>query len=409
MLYGFQDPHFVTWEHTRMMLMFLRCLQFSYSGGLIQKVGGCWQDVRLQPDPLQTNGVRRHEGLGFSRAIEMHGYAWFLDKIDWTTLTFGQPHAAYMMFNYASMQAAYQARYRQVRDVRVDFIRINKARQWMLDFSAIPNCSQLLEKYLRQLCLRAFRKDVFTHIKSVLHPDHAEAALAGEVPLCYERVNNVLVERGLRPPPPPRLAHGHRLAVKDINILFAWLWEWKDHQFQRKGWSDKPYRMLFQQSFHAVRAARGKDGARNWRQELKKSFLKSHWMLPYPLSQGFIRRDKGTKEFVWWPSFHAGLDRYYARLKRLGSLAQPLPTSNLKHHPCIGWQLAPGYFRDSHMQFVVLPEQHRLRISESELFARLVSLREQFSAGLCQDPPTTSAVIIEFNVSSTDYVISRGK
>ena len=34
-VYSFQDPHFVTWEHTRMMLMFLRCLQFSYSGGLI--------------------------------------------------------------------------------------------------------------------------------------------------------------------------------------------------------------------------------------------------------------------------------------------------------------------------------------------------------------------------------------
>jgi hypothetical protein len=50
MAYSFQDPHFVTWEHTRIMLMFLRCLQFSYTGGLIQKVAGCWRDVRLQPD-----------------------------------------------------------------------------------------------------------------------------------------------------------------------------------------------------------------------------------------------------------------------------------------------------------------------------------------------------------------------
>ena len=35
MMYSFNDHHFVTWEHTRIMLMFLRCLQFSYSGGLI--------------------------------------------------------------------------------------------------------------------------------------------------------------------------------------------------------------------------------------------------------------------------------------------------------------------------------------------------------------------------------------
>ncbi|EEU33733.1 uncharacterized protein NECHADRAFT_56178, partial [Fusarium vanettenii 77-13-4] len=40
-VYSFQDPHFMTWEHTRIMLIFLRYLQFSYTGGLIQKVGGC--------------------------------------------------------------------------------------------------------------------------------------------------------------------------------------------------------------------------------------------------------------------------------------------------------------------------------------------------------------------------------
>ncbi|EWZ78628.1 hypothetical protein FOCG_18198 [Fusarium oxysporum f. sp. radicis-lycopersici 26381] len=102
-LYSFQDPHFVTWEHIRIMLMFLRCLQFSYTGGLIQKVGGCWQDVRQQPDARQLNGLRRHEGLGFKLTMERYGYAWFLDKIDWNTLTFRQPYAPYMMFNNSSM------------------------------------------------------------------------------------------------------------------------------------------------------------------------------------------------------------------------------------------------------------------------------------------------------------------
>jgi hypothetical protein len=94
------------------MLMFLRYLQFSYSGGLIQKVGGCWQDVRHQVDSRQPDGLRRVEGLGFRRTMEDFGYAWFLDKIDWVTLTFRQPYALYMMFNNPSMQAAYYARYR---------------------------------------------------------------------------------------------------------------------------------------------------------------------------------------------------------------------------------------------------------------------------------------------------------
>ncbi|RKK10425.1 hypothetical protein BFJ66_g16164 [Fusarium oxysporum f. sp. cepae] len=309
MVYSFQDPHFVTWEHTRIMLMFLRCLQFSYAGGLIQKVGGCWRDVRQQPDARQPNGLRRYEGLGFKLTMERYGYAWFLDKIDWNTLTFRQLHAAYMMFNNPSMQTVYRARYHQIRDVRIDFIRVNKAYQWMLEFSAIPTCLDILENYLRELCLCAFRKDVFFHAKSALKPEYLEAALLGEIPLCYDSVNNAMLEDHQ----PLQLAQGNRLAVKDVHVLFAWLWKSKDDHFERQGWNEKPYRMLFQQSFHAIKTARGKAGARKWRQELKRSFLGSHWILPYPHSRGFIRKDKEEKQFIWWPSAHQGLIRYYAK------------------------------------------------------------------------------------------------
>jgi hypothetical protein len=382
------------------MLMFLRCLQFSYSGGLIQKVGGCWQDVRHQVDSRQPDGLRRVEGLGFRRTMEDFGYAWFLDKIDWVTFTFRQPHAPYMMFNNPSMQAAYHARYRQVRDVRVDFIRMDKARQWMIEFSAVPTCLDLLEKYLRQLCLCAFRKDVFTYIKSVLHPDHAEAALAGEIPLCYDSVEKALKE----PHRPPQLAHGHRLAVKNIDVLFAWLWEWKDGQFERKGWDDKPYRMLYRQSFYAVKTARGKANARAWRQEVKKSFVRSHWMLPYPQNQGFMRKDKDTKDFVWWPSFHRGLHAYYRQLSGYSPPGQPLPASNIKHHPSDGWQLAPGSFIDTYMPYVVQPEQRLLHLSESELYQELVHLREQWSSGVPAPSTSTTVPVLEFNIRSSNYV-----
>ncbi|SCO54204.1 uncharacterized protein FFNC_15390 [Fusarium fujikuroi] len=209
------------------------------------KVNGCWQDVRQQPDARQPNGLRRHEGLGFKLTMEKYGYAWFLDKIDWNTLTFRQPYAAYMMFNNPSMQNVYRARYHQVRDVRIDFIRVNKVYQWMLE----------------------------------------------------SIVNNAM----LKEHQPLQLAEGNRLAVKNIDVLFAWLWKSKDNHFERQGWNEKPHRMLFQQSFHAIKTTRGKASARKWRQESKRSFLGSHWILPYPHSRGFIRKDKEEKQFVWWP------------------------------------------------------------------------------------------------------------
>jgi hypothetical protein len=109
MVYSINDHHFVTREHTRIMLMFLRCLQFFYSSGLIQRAGGLWQDVRLERNVNQPDGLRRYEGLGFCDSMKRHGYAWFMDKVDWKTMTFQQPFTQYMMFNNPSIQAVYHA------------------------------------------------------------------------------------------------------------------------------------------------------------------------------------------------------------------------------------------------------------------------------------------------------------
>ncbi|KAL7903984.1 hypothetical protein GGI35DRAFT_484874 [Trichoderma velutinum] len=402
MVHSFQDPHFVTWEHTRVMLMFLRCLQFSYAGGLIKKVGGCWQDVRLQPDPHQPNGLRRWEGLGFRRTMETYGYAWFLDKVDWSTLTFRQPHVAYMMFNNPSMQTAYRARYHQVRDVRIDFIRVNKAYQWMLEFSAVPACLDLLGDYLRELCLCAFRKDVFFHIKAVLKPECTKAALAGEIPLCYNSVKDSLLKEHQF----LQLAAGNRLAVKDIHVLFAWLWKSKDDQFERQGWNDKPFRMLFQQSFHAIKTARGKDRARKWQQELKRSFLGSHWLIPYPHSRGFMRKDKEEKQFIWWPSVHDGLIKHYSKSHGIGTLRHPLPASNVKLHPVSGWKLATTFQKNGYMPYVIQPEQELVQMPESDLYTRLVGFREQTVTGSSQISPAASMLEVD-NCLQGEYYPSK--
>ncbi|KAL9567388.1 hypothetical protein ACKAV7_008463 [Fusarium commune] len=333
--------------------------------------------------------------------MERYGYAWFLDKIDWNTLTFRQPYAPYMMFNNPSMQNVYRARYHQVRDIQINFIRVNKAYQWMLEFSAIPKCLDLLENYLRELCLCAFRKDVFFHVKLALKPEHLESALSGEIPLCYQSVNNAM----LKDHQPLQLAQGNRLAVKDIHVLFAWLWKSKDDYFERQGWNEKPYRMLFQQSFHAIKTARGKAGARKWRQDLKRSFLGSHWILPYLHSRGFMRRDKEEKQFIWWPSAHQGLIRYYAKSRQTGTLAHPLPASNIKTHPTDGWQLATTLFSKRYMPYVMQLEQDLIRMPENELYAELVRLREQVSTGLA--PGHVPAPTLELDNSPERYYFLR--
>ena len=111
MIYSINGTRRVAWEHTRMMLMFLRCLQFSYGGGIIRKSAGCWWDRKEVLSAHLSDGIQRHEGLVFQVTLSQYGYAWFLDKIDWKTMTFKTAYAPYMMFNNPSMLAAYQAHY----------------------------------------------------------------------------------------------------------------------------------------------------------------------------------------------------------------------------------------------------------------------------------------------------------
>jgi hypothetical protein len=369
MVYSLNDRHFVTWEHTRMMLMFLRCLPFSYSGGLLERVSGCWRDVWFRPDPTQPDGLRRCEGLGFQRNMQQSGYGWFLDKIDWEMMVFRQPFAQHMMFNSPSMQSAYHARYPQVQDVRIDFIRVDQARQWMVEFSSIPPCQEYLEKYLRQLCLRAFRKDVFAQIKPFLREESMVTALAGDTPLCWPSVNQALQEQYR----PPYIAGGNRMAVKSVDVLFTWLWEWRDGRLERKGWKEKPYRMLYQQSFEIITLIRGKDAARAWKKKLQTSFIRSHWLLPYPQNHSFMRKSKEAGQVMWWSSVHCGLDRYYRRLSRYGPLPRPLPAFNIKHHPEDHWERSRPFL--DYMDYTVQPEQRLVHLSEADLYRQLQSLQ----------------------------------
>ncbi|KAJ5301240.1 hypothetical protein N7508_006103 [Penicillium antarcticum] len=175
---------------------------------------------------------------------------------------------------------------RAIHDIQQPFYagRVPRtAHRWMEEFSSIPPCLDLLEDFLRQLSL-------------------------------YQR----------------------RIAVKSVDTIFAWLWEWKDGYYDRKGWKDKPYRMVYQQSFEAISQILGKARAREWKKALKTSFLQSHWLLPYPHNNGFMRKSKDTGQEVWWSSSNAGLYEHYKQWYGTLEPGDLLPAGYIKHHPTTG-------------------------------------------------------------------------
>jgi hypothetical protein len=368
MVYSLSGRQWVTWEHTRIMLMFLRCLRLSYGHGQLQESAGCWRDVRYTANSDAPDGLRRMEGLGFEVTMSQYGYPWFLEKVDWETMTFRAPHGQYMLFNNPSMQQAYHARYGQIRDVRDDFIQVNKIQQLMQQFDEIPACLGYLEDVLLQICLCAFRKDVFQQIKPLLKKEHVEEALAGEVFLCWPSVNRVLQPRHR----PVHLVTGKRLTVQSIDVLFAWLWGWREDHFQRKHWSEKPYRLLYRRSCETIRLLRGKGHAREWKQKLKSSFIRSNWLLPYPQGDRFMKRQAGTQQVCWWSTYHAGVHAYYRNQEERGILRQPFSSSHINHYPLDGWKLSPDPAQ--YMPYEVEPEHDLSDLSEVEVYERVLQL-----------------------------------
>lgn len=355
--------NWVTWEHTRIMLMFLRCLRFSYGGGRVAEAAGLWRDVRHAPSSTHPGGSRRIEGLGLEVTIPQHGYGWFLEKVDWETMTFKAAHSQYMAFNTPSMQGAYHARYGQIRDVQLDFIRVSKIQGLLQQFKESAWCRDYLLEALQQICLCAFRKDVFQHIKGLLKKNMVEKALAGEVALCVPSVREALQPRYRS----LNLVSGKRLAVQSIEVLFAWLWGEKEGYFKRKHWEDKPYRLLFQRSFEIIDLVHGKEAAREWRAKLRSSFIKSHWLLPYPQGDRFMKAT-GKSGVSWWSSYHTGVHAY---LESQGT-APDIPARHIEHLPLAGWGLSrvPGEY----MPYVIEPELHLAVLSESEIYEEALRL-----------------------------------
>jgi hypothetical protein len=88
MVHSLQNQHIISWDHTQVMLLFLRCLRLAYGGGgnHLQRSFGCWRDVKEAANA--TGEMPRREGMGLCNTLQQYRYAWFLNKIHWKTMGF---------------------------------------------------------------------------------------------------------------------------------------------------------------------------------------------------------------------------------------------------------------------------------------------------------------------------------
>ncbi|KAE8335184.1 hypothetical protein BDV24DRAFT_169449 [Aspergillus arachidicola] len=359
MVYSLQPRTLVHWEHTRVMMMFLRCLLYTYGGqgAHPRRCNGLWLDRRVRPPAEGSDQERVDEGLGMEQALHAYGYAWLPEhKVDWASMMFRPPHRAHMVFNTPHLLTAYHRRYRELARVHSDFVIFHDVFTRMYALREDFPRSALLLQLLVDLCLQAFRKDVFEALErsrpaQPFDPRQLELALAGQVPLTIPGFRRIF--RHLPPQSEFQFVQSRGARIQHIDVLFACLWGWEgdgnNGDWKRQHWENKPYRVLTRQCFESIAHVYGLRQAREWRATLRHTFIRTHWVLPYPSDRSFWSRSSGShgrNKLQTWLSSHPGIASFYGSSPdKIGDQPPPagprrviIQPQEVPALPVCGWQ-----------------------------------------------------------------------
>ncbi len=294
----------VSWEHTKVMCMFLRCLRFCLGGQLLQRESALWWDKRhrevsesyvdgrdagrrLYEEDEDGRLFQVSEGMGLEKTVKTYQYGWLMNKVDWNTFTFKEDNGTALLFGNRVMMQAYTKRRKEVIGVTDDFLVAEMVEDLLKDLPVNSPASNFLQQHLIWLCIRLFRKDVFSILKPEISGDHISSAMSGTIPLCMSHIANMLDPDQ----PQPYIAGGGRSKHKDTWDLVDYFWDLNDG-LERRCWVDKPYRLLYQRCKFIVRQVVGSKGERQFIRQLKRFFVATNWMLPAPSSYGFWQKTK---------------------------------------------------------------------------------------------------------------------
>ncbi|KAJ5557548.1 hypothetical protein N7513_003134 [Penicillium frequentans] len=347
MTFSLQSRTLVHWEHTRVMMMFLKCLLHVYGGqgGHPRRSLGLWIDRRTQPQE-GSDTERVQEGMAIGSSLGQYGYGWLANKLNWSIMVFLPSCRRHMVFNTPSLQSAYRIRYGMVRQVKGDFLLFHDVFQRLTDHRADLRRSRLLLQLMVDLCLRAFRQDVFRALAATRRHEPFDAerltqGQAGDLPLDFHGLQQIFQQGSFWED--LQVVDSTRADVSHIETLFVRLWGWdgdgNQGDWQRQHWEFKPFRVFFRQCFGAIAQCHGMEQAWQWRTHLKQIFIRSHWILPYPGPTAFWSRSHKTRRLQVWSSVHPGI-REFCTTKSPDKPMLFSPTL-LPRLPLFGWTCGP--------------------------------------------------------------------
>jgi hypothetical protein len=179
----------VTWEQTKMMAMFLRCLRFVFGAHQFSRESALWwsRRERVVGNPPQK---RIWYGLGFCNTLIRYGYCWMEPRIDRKRLTFHSSITDKILFGNNVLKGQYLKRGGQVRDFFSTTRRLELALEWLERYHNLAGIQAQLLSWMAHICLQQFRVDVLQSMKKEILAEHHEA-LAGKEPFCWEYLKKI--------------------------------------------------------------------------------------------------------------------------------------------------------------------------------------------------------------------------
>jgi len=289
------NQEFITWEQTKMMAMFLRCLRFVLGGQGIRRESALWWSRR---EPRQVEPGRHHHqpwyGLGFCNTLPQYKYCWLEPRIDWNKLTFRSDVTDGILFGNSMLRDRYLRRGGSVRDFFGMTRRLELALEWMERYHDVATIRDRLILFMVHLCLQQFRTDVLSSIKSEILDEYREEIAQGGEPFCYEYLSEITGNS-------LHLMSGNRCDFKRPKDLGVYLFRFDD-RITRGHWENKPYRKLYRRAITALQLQqhRGEfDVVGKFKQRLQRWLFRCHWVLPYPCPEVLTQTTKQGRR-MWY-------------------------------------------------------------------------------------------------------------
>jgi hypothetical protein len=280
---------FTTWEQTKMMAMFLRCLRYVCGGRLLEQEGALWHSKRekMVGEPPR---LRLWYGLGFKNTLAVYKYCWLEPRIDWNVIQFKSDVTDDVLFGNKTLQGQYLRRGKQARGFFDISRQLELALDWIGTYSNNGRLCDRFATWMVHICLVQLRLDVTSAVKAEVKAEWREEALKGERAWSYEYLDEIMSEGCY-------LMSGNKTEFKQVSDLGHFLFDYDDG-LVREHWEDRPFRVLYRRARTGIKI-RNKEYSPVFEGRFWEWLYKYHWVLPYPCGNALLQTTKSGKR-MWY-------------------------------------------------------------------------------------------------------------